>query len=202
MSWYADLSNETDVMSGSHIRAVGWLSIDQGFSKGPSPLEFLAKLKLLVSKWSESIEDLEFCWFPGGQDCEFCGTCYCSGNLGVPRGELLYVAPEMVSHYVECHSYLPPLEFIAAVMASPLPGTPEYQEMVARFLPLHRAHLENLFQETLHHAALRAIDAGGGEKAVADAALSVGYPGDSETMDRIRVIIKSISCQPPTSGNS
>jgi hypothetical protein len=36
----------------------------------------------------------------------------------------------MVLHYVEQHKYLPPDEFISALMESPLPGTDEYSVAV------------------------------------------------------------------------
>ena len=43
----------------------------------------------------------------------------------MPAGSILYVAPEMVSHYVNVHEYLPPKDFVEAVMAGPLPGCNE-----------------------------------------------------------------------------
>jgi hypothetical protein len=46
---------------------------------------------------------------------------------------VLFVAPEMVIHYVEQHKYLPPDEFILALTRSPLPGTDEYTVAVAMF---------------------------------------------------------------------
>jgi hypothetical protein len=46
---------------------------------------------------------------------------------------LLFVAPEMVAHYVEAHHYRPPAQFITAVTESPLPGTDEYRAAVASF---------------------------------------------------------------------
>jgi hypothetical protein len=48
------------------------------------------------------------------------------GNFGVPSGDLLFVAPEMVVHYIEQHGYRPPAEFVAAVFRSPLPDTEDY----------------------------------------------------------------------------
>jgi hypothetical protein len=39
----------------------------------------------------------------------------------------------MIAHYVTEHGYLPPPEFVAAVMACPLPGTEEYLAAVAPF---------------------------------------------------------------------
>jgi len=51
----------------------------------------------------------------------------------VPADGLLYVAPEMISHYVVDHDYLPPSELIEAVLRSPIPGTEEYTVCITRF---------------------------------------------------------------------
>src|SRR5436190_1046779 len=121
MSWYPDLGNETDVISGAHVRAIGWLTSAQPFPTGPTSVEFQDALDAQVRNRAESKKALEFGWLAGGQDCEFCGKCYCSGNLGIPSGAVLYVAPEMIGHYVNAHSYAPPGEFIEAVMRCPGP---------------------------------------------------------------------------------
>ena len=73
----------------------------------------------------------------GGTAASLCGECSASGNIGVPAGDILFVAPEMVDHYVEVHRYSPPTEFVAAVLSAPLPGTPEYREAVAAFRVIH-----------------------------------------------------------------
>jgi hypothetical protein len=53
--------------------------------------------------------------------------------LGVPGRTVLYVAPEMILHYVTDHRYLPPAEFVEAVTTCPLPGTPAYAAAIAAF---------------------------------------------------------------------
>jgi hypothetical protein len=70
----------------------------------------------------------------GLHTCEFCGFFKASGNIGVPAENLLYVAPEMVAHYVDLHGYLPPPEFIEAVMRCPSQGSPEYADAVSQAL--------------------------------------------------------------------
>jgi hypothetical protein len=40
----------------------------------------------------------------------------------------------MVAHYVEKHEYLPPPEFIDAVLAAPAPGTEDYRRAVGPFI--------------------------------------------------------------------
>ncbi len=80
----------------------------------------------------------------GPHQCELCHSFMASGNIGVPTGDLLYVAPEMLAHYITAHRYAPPAEFVAALMASPLPGTPEYHDAVARFRVYERARWSEL----------------------------------------------------------
>ena len=56
-----------------------------------------------------------------------------SGTFGVPAGDKIYYCPEMIAHYVADHAYLPPPEFVQAIMACPLPGTPEYADVAEPF---------------------------------------------------------------------
>ncbi len=56
-----------------------------------------------------------------------------AANLWVPADDVVYVAPELVLHYVTGHKYLPPLEFIDAVMACPEQGSAAYMNRMSRF---------------------------------------------------------------------
>jgi hypothetical protein len=137
MSWYQDLDKHTLVATGDHVRAVGWLSSDHPFTRGNVPAEFSARLREFVRLAGDSADALYFPVFAGFHTCELCDEFHDNRNFGVPAGEPLYVAPGMVAHYVERHGYCPPPEFITAVMASPLPGTSEYQA-VAEFRRRHQ----------------------------------------------------------------
>jgi hypothetical protein len=113
--------------------AVGWLDKSQPFpQRKPSP-EFLAKLKEFARRYGDSARTLGWGAMGGCHSCAFCDKALGFGSFGVPAGEKLYYAPDMIAHYVEQHDYDPPAEFISAVMASPLPGTPEYAMAVERF---------------------------------------------------------------------
>ncbi|MBQ3665050.1 MAG: hypothetical protein II919_02960 [Lachnospiraceae bacterium] len=46
------------------------------------------------------------------------------------KNGLVYAAPDLVIHYIINHQYLPPKEFIDAVMNGPKPGGEEYRDMV------------------------------------------------------------------------
>src|SRR5438874_9017018 len=50
--------------------------------------------------------------------------------IGVPGEDCLFVAPEMVAHYVDAHQYRPPEEFVEAVLECPDLGTPAYAAAV------------------------------------------------------------------------
>ena len=70
----------------------------------------------------------------GLHTCEFCNRYSSTGSFGVPNGDILFVAPTMIAHYVERHQYAPPEEFIRAVLSSPLPGTEMHRAAVAKFV--------------------------------------------------------------------
>jgi hypothetical protein len=116
---------------------VGWLHPDQPFNKGQVPQEFLIRLKEFARRWFDSVETLGWGVQMGYHTCEFCGKAMGSGTFGVPSGDRLFYAPELIAHYVEHHQYAPPDEFITSVLACPLPGTPEY---IAAVLPFTESY--------------------------------------------------------------
>jgi hypothetical protein len=134
VTYYRDLGPITMIAGGPAIRAVAWLSPTRPVSRGHVDPPFVARLRDLCALWRESVSALRWGIYMGGHQCEFCSGFSAAGNLGVPAGDLLYVAPEMVFHYVERHGYAPPPDFVAAVLACPLPGTPEYAALVAPFV--------------------------------------------------------------------
>jgi hypothetical protein len=128
------VSHIPDMQSGENSIPIGWLHPDHEFSRGEVAPEFVARLKEFARLWGESIDALGWGAAGGYHTCEFCGKASGSGTFGVPAGDRIFDAPEMIAHYVEAHNYAPPAEFVAAVMATPLPGTPEYAAAVAPFL--------------------------------------------------------------------
>jgi hypothetical protein len=133
MTYYRDLSRRTMVAAGSYVRAVGWLAAGQPYRQGRLPAIFLRRLKRFVSLWRLSTKELWWGTFRGLHSCELCGKDNAHGNFGVPAGRLLYVAPEMVVHYVQVHGYAPPEEFVTAVRAASLPGSAEYRAATEPF---------------------------------------------------------------------
>ncbi len=125
----------TDERCGN-AQNVGWLSIEHEFPRGDTPEEFRRVLRLL------SAESVNQCM--GWHDCEFCETppqklsfwrraptrsnsaAKGNGEIHVPtaHGDIVYVAPQLVAHYVEEHRYRPPNEFVEAVLAYKPPVIP------------------------------------------------------------------------------
>jgi hypothetical protein len=134
MAHFADLETTTQIATGPHVRAIGWLSSGQSYPTGAVPESFVARLRSLCARWSDSNQALHWPVFAGPHTCELCNEFRASGNVGIPAAGVLYVAPEMVSHYVERHGYLPPQEFIDAVLTTPTPGTPEFTRAVNPFV--------------------------------------------------------------------
>lgn len=146
MSFFPDMGCTSLVAAGNHVRAIGWLHPDHPYTTGEVSAEFLARLKEFVTRSGDSAEALYFGVFCGLHTCEFCGQAHGTRNFGVPSGDLLFVAPEMVVHYIEQHGYQPPAEFMAAVLHSPLPDTEEYRLLTEPFWHLHRAAVQRMLQ--------------------------------------------------------
>src|SRR5689334_16694158 len=111
MSFFPDLGCESMIVSGDHVRAVGWLHPDHPYAKGEVAAHFLARLKEFVAQSSKSAEALYFGACGGYHTCEFCGRAHGIANFGVPNDGLLFIVPELIVHYIEQHGYCPPEEF-------------------------------------------------------------------------------------------
>ena len=150
MTFYPDLSETTMITAGHHIRAIGWLDDKHDFPTGSAPPTFVHKLRRITEKHSETLlalYDNEFDFlrnqFFGFHTCELCHNFNHGGNIAVPTEGELYVAPAMILHYVEVHGYLPPTQFVDAVLESPIPGTENYEDAVAKFRHLHKSYREH-----------------------------------------------------------
>jgi hypothetical protein len=156
------------------------------------PAAFVARLRKFAELANESSDALWFGAFGGFHTCEFCQQNHDSRNFGVPVGDLLFVAPAMIGHYVEQHGYAPPAEFIAAVADSPLPGTDEYARLAEPFSRLHQQAWDRREQERVEYAGQWAAEQGGGEETVRAAASRFFGDNSPEVCERIR------ACMPDT----
>jgi hypothetical protein len=131
MTYYQDLGTETMIAAGSHVRAVGWLEPNHPLSRGDTPREFRDRLAELSRNWSESSRACGWPVTAGPHLCGFCGEVRGYGEFAVPGEEVIYVAPTLISHYVGAHGYMPPPEFIEAVLNCAPFSSEEYKSRVA-----------------------------------------------------------------------
>jgi hypothetical protein len=147
MTWFPDMGHATMVpLLGDHVRAIGWLHPDHPYPCGTVPAAFQARLEAFARLASDSTVALALPVAHGYHICEFCNDARGWRNFGVPAENVLFVAPELVAHYVSEHTYTPPAEFVAAVLASPLPDTPEYRAAVAGFREIHKRRQREMLQ--------------------------------------------------------
>ena len=82
----------------------------------------------------------------------------CSGALLFPWKDSLFIAPPMVGHYMEAHSYLPPEDFIEAVLNCPPQTSNEYCDLLDDLLHNREDGKDFLEKETLSRAARKRRD--------------------------------------------
>lgn len=115
------------------LLAVGWLREGQPYSTGQVPPMLVPTLRAMVAarvRPSNVPNPTRF------HRCDLCAEpVYGQQRLFVPSKRVAYVAPELICHYIEVHGYAPPKEFIAAVLACPAAGSPEYEVGLAKFAP-------------------------------------------------------------------
>jgi len=137
--YFSDMGTVTMVAEGPHVRAVGWLDAAHAFPTGSVDPRVLDRIRAFANAWGESTTVLEWPVFCGFHECDLCETeedasgslgVVASGNFGVVDGETLFVCPEMIAHYIADHRYLPPQEFITAILRAELPGTDAYARSV------------------------------------------------------------------------
>src|SRR5262245_26583431 len=122
MTFFADLGTLTMVAGGPHVRAIGWLDPAFAFPTGMPTRGFPERLSEFVSASKASIDiSVAFGLFLGGHHCELCRDHRAYGvvNIGVPCGDVIFIAPELIAHYVADHQYLPPDEFVTALIHCP-----------------------------------------------------------------------------------
>ena len=121
--YYADLSTIPNSWHGSVLsgKAVGWLSCEYSYPKGKIASGFLERLSIFCCS--------SHIYYMGSMKLPTCGDnrhCLGSGDILIFGPGDVYIAPNMIYHYVADHDYLPPDEFIQAVLFSPLPDSAEY----------------------------------------------------------------------------
>ena len=128
MAYYEDLTPYNYHHRGERELNIGWLKQGQSFTIGDIPEGFIEKLKIYLQSEFTILDCL------GDHDCEFCDkqeSACCEIRVVSSDGKI-YACPELILHYIEDHKYLPPQEFIDAVMSGPTPGSKEYKNIITR----------------------------------------------------------------------
>lgn len=131
MAYYADSTPYNYHHHSKNEFNIGWLQKDNSFTKGEVSFLFIEILK----KHNERPFTVHHT--RGFHGCDFCEQEKMSGfhEIRVVGADgKVYACPELIIHYVESHQYLPPQEFIDAVIYGPLPGSEEYNNAI-RTLP-------------------------------------------------------------------
>jgi hypothetical protein len=120
---------------------IGWLDKQHPFTTGALPTSILDRLWVFCGAWVH----LSL----GFHHCDFCDASTSFGGIPASRngktltlgsaeirviGEnVVFAAPDMIYHYMVDHHYVPPSVFLTALMTSPLPDEPRYQELATRY---------------------------------------------------------------------
>jgi len=121
---------------------IGWLDNQHDYPKGKLPQEFIERLWLFCNNpvcgtWG--YHECELCLHPTfGVDVSYNGAKLHLGSAEIRvigKGGTLYAAPDFIFHYVTVHDYLPPQEFIEAVLNGVSPVSPEYLAFIEKNFP-------------------------------------------------------------------
>jgi hypothetical protein len=127
MAEYADLTKcDYFPFDCEVLLAVGWLSAATQYDTGDSDAAFFDKLvEFAHSPWEPGV-----CMGP--HHCELCQFQPASGtaNIFVPYRGGIYVAPELIVHYIAAHRYKPPQVFVDAVMDCPAMNSMDYKKAI------------------------------------------------------------------------
>lgn len=116
--------------------AVGFLNGRREYPQGKPPAKFAKKLlrfchpQLTVCA-VRTIRPCSLC-HETVTDIEIEGQSYILGSaeIRVIGEEDIFAAPTLIYHYVTAHNYLPPAEFIDAVLNGPQPDSAEYRALI------------------------------------------------------------------------
>lgn len=124
---YADLTAYTYRLapySLSGVFNVGWVDIESTYPTGAVPAEFVERLGEIVNSRGvfdgivEPIRELPRCSVCGDVELrDSRGVVILNSELWIPFDGGVFASPILILHYVECHSYCPPSEYVDTVLA-------------------------------------------------------------------------------------
>ncbi len=112
--WYEDLTERNFFGKGfPMLITVGWLQNGKPYTKGETPQIVVEKINEIGQK-----SEVYQLWF-GYHECDFCDFVNISlgaKTIMIAYKNKIYFVPGLITHYIEKHQYLPPDEFIEAVL--------------------------------------------------------------------------------------
>ncbi|WP_456340319.1 DUF7919 family protein [Streptomyces anulatus] len=131
MTYYADLTPYTydrdyggpgasGLWRGVPVLNVGWLGRGRRYSQGAPPPSLTEALQRMArTHRAQQTRGFHLCpWCASRLLRRRSDGPWGSAEMRVMGSGVAYAAPELVAHYVEAHGYLPPSDFVDAVMSS------------------------------------------------------------------------------------
>jgi hypothetical protein len=127
-----DLATECFCANAPHVRAIGWLEDGHKFPQGAIDPRVPTILRGIVTDAARLVPVVSW----GIHHCDLGG---CTGEGGshyvvIPSPSCVYIAPDLVVHYIDAHHYAPPAEFVDAVLACPEQLSDAYVELLMPFV--------------------------------------------------------------------
>lgn len=118
--------------------AIGWLDSEYPFQEGKVQMSFFRKLcGHLKNRWHPpfacaGFHECGLCQFSGSESHfeNFTFGSRSNGELYIPNGREIFVTPLAIAHYINAHRYLPPANFIEALMTCPPQGSVAYLKLL------------------------------------------------------------------------
>lgn len=119
MAYFEDLTPYTYLGgSAQNTFNVGWLDSTKRFVTGYTLHKFKDRLRELCEKHTcQQTRGFHVCKLSECDRKNNTSSC----EIRIKGGDKIYAAPKMIFHYVECHNYRPPDEFVDAVMTMEYP---------------------------------------------------------------------------------
>ena len=138
MKYFEDLTNYS-YLYHENSKNIGWLDNSYSYQKGTVSQEFMDKLWIYLNVKINLVR--------GFNNCSLCPVEYKRDSEATYNGEsirlgfaeirvlgedgsTLYAAPDLIYHYIIDHEYVPPKEFIQAVLKGPKPDSSEYKKFL------------------------------------------------------------------------